>query len=531
MTIITVSEPAKFKMAQEDSFDEICKMAMGTQDERAPEPMDTISGAAASLSRDAATPSTVADVTSGGPATTPETAEARRPPSPITWCNRVEDGKKEEEHQARAADKKKKAYRKAREASKKREEEEKAKVAARPKEKTKKEKGKKKEESESEEEKEKKPRSWKTSTPASSRPAFFKRKPQKSAEEKRRDDEQWKEEVRTGNYKQSAASKDYRANVPRIIFRDEDGETTPVRPEVTPTLDPSNPPTPLLIEQPLHAPQETPENMDTTSQPPQAPAKYKVKPIVWDLDAITMPPPSTPASVPAPPTPTPRLTWEEKDLQKEIRKEEERNKLQTPFRRDPQPWNPDEHDGQPYRMVAERNLQTEMTAAGSSRRTEIRTNSHRSGTQTNIGDDWERDPTTNNPGAAARMSVRIVDESKLTADQRHEANRLANERHVRSRSSRKRGKRITGNARKLRIKETRKDLEAQKNNLRRWTAPQTTEVAGNRREDVSSGYATPEEPVTPTTPRSPPQSPRTEFKITRLAKDIADAEEEEAEAY
>ena len=503
-----------------DEFDAIIENAsrrgsQASQDESATEEMDLTPVAAASLSRDAATATQVVEIAAGGSAETPndDPAGNRRPPSPITWNTLVERQEKREK------------YRIVRDAHKKEEEEE---PVVRPKDvRTKLDKGK---DSSSEEEK-KGARKWKRSAkPELQRPAFIGRR-KKTPEERRRDNEQWEQERKTGTYQAPQGSQDYRKNVPKVVFREDSGETTPAKPEVAST---SNAPvTPLLLEQRLDVPEKTPENMDTSEQPPQAPKKQRVNPIVWDLDSTRMPPPSTPTPTPVPepaststPTSTANLSKEEKELEKEKRKAEERERLQTPFRRDYPVWRPEEHGGQEYRMVAERNLQTEMTAAGSSRRTEIRLNSHRSGMQPEISDDWQRDPESDRPGAAARLGVRIVDQSQLSYEERHQANRLATGKYIK----RKRGrKNVAGNEKKRRRWETKRDLEAQKANLRQQTAPQSTEETGNRRGEASSGYATPEEELAPTTPRSPPDSPRTDFKITRLAKNIRMPEEEEEE--
>ena len=297
-----------------------------------------------------------------------------------------------------------------------------------------------------------------------------------------------------------------------MIFREDSGETTPARPEVAPL--PSASATPLLIDQRLDVPESTPENMDTSAPDQQAPRKYKVKPIVFDLDTQRMPPPSTPA----PSTPTTMLSKDEKELEKVRRKQEETKRLQTPFRRDYPVWNPDEHDGQEFRMVAERNLQTEMTAAGSSRRTEIRLNAHHSGMNPEIGDCWERDNENNIPGAAERLGVRIVDESNMTPEERHTANRRATGKYIKRKRG---GDQRSGNAKRRRRWESRKDLEAQKANLRRMTAPQETDAAGNDNDRRSSGYATPEEEMAPMTPRSAPPTPPTNFRVTRIARDIS----------
>ena len=479
--------------------------------------MDTLPAPIASLSPDPATlTQMVADAASGAPTNVDDGAGNKRPPSPITWDERVQVDK--------AAQAKKERYRAARDRDEKeKEEEEKKKKAAattdsaavRPKDR-KSVKPPAKEEASDEEERG--ARSWRksTSTPAPKKPAFFKRK---SAEERRRDDEQWKEECRTGKFKPIATSKDYRENVTKIVFRDDSGETTPARPEVAPL--PAASATPLLIDQRLDAPENTPENMDTSAPVQQAPRKYKIKPIRFDDDAQRMPPPSTPTPSTVSTTPS----KEDKELEKVQRKQEETKRLQTPFRRDYPVWNPDEHDGQEYRMVAERNLQTEMIAAGSSRRTEIRLNTHRSGMRPEMDDDWQRNPETNNPGAAERFGVRIVDNSQLTAEERREANRRATGKYIK----RKRGrKNLTGTEKRRRRMETQQDLRDQLVNLRRETAPETSS-AGKPTGEASSGYATPEEALTPTTPRSPPPSPKTDFRVTRLRKDMTESEGEEEE--
>merc|ERR1711911_296243 len=134
-----------------------------------------------------------------------------------------------------------------------------------------------------------------------------------------------------------------------------------------------------------------------------------------------------------------------------------------------------------------------------------------------IDDDWQRDPHSNIPGAAERLGVRIVDQSQQTYKERHEANRLATGKYVK----RKRGrKNIAHSEKKRRRWETKRDLESQKTNLRHLTAPTRTNDAGNRREEISSGYATPEEDMEPA-PRPAPPSPPTDFAITRLARDIS----------
>ena len=159
-------------------------------------------------------------------------------------------------------------------------------------------------------------------------------------------------------------------------------------------------------------------------------------------------------------------------------------------------------------------MQTEMIAAGSSRRTEERKGAYRSGQQPELGNDWQRD--AHNPGAAERFGVRIVDESQMTPEEKHKANRRAQEKY----NKRTRGlDRRSGAAKKRRRWETKKDLELQKENLRRMTAPEMTSDAGNRREEISSGYATPEEEM-PMTPREAPPSPPTNFSITRIQRDI-----------
>ena len=105
---------------ENDSFDDIIQRACGSQDESAPELMDTLPGLIASLSRHPATPPPiVADAASGGSAESVDPAGNRRPPSPITWDEMVE--------KHRAAEEKKRRYRAARDRE---QEEEKRKKAA-----------------------------------------------------------------------------------------------------------------------------------------------------------------------------------------------------------------------------------------------------------------------------------------------------------------------------------------------------------------------------------------------------------------
>ena len=494
---------ANLYIKMDDSFDEIINNAKPSQAESAP--MDTTDqGVIASLSRDAATTTPVAEAASGGSTETPDHAGNRRPPSPISWDEVVQT--------QRAAEEKKERYRLAKEKEEEKEEEkekeEEEEPAVRPK--TTMPKKKSAKQASSSDEEKRGARTWKkkSSKPGIKKPAFF-QKQRMTAEEKRKDDEQWAEERRTGKFKQSAAPRDYSENVPRVV---DSGETTPARPDVAPT--PSSSTTPLPIEQQPIAPEMTPENMDTSAQPPQAPRKYKIKPIVFDADSQRMPPPATPA----PPTASTTTSKDEKELEKLRLKEEEKARLQTPFRLDYNVWVPEEHDGQPFRMVAERNLQTEMTAAGSSRRTEIRLHSHRSGLQPEIGDDWQRDPDNNVLGAAERLGVRIVDQSQQTYEERHQANRLATGKYIK----RKRGKKNIANSEKKRRRwETKRDLEAQKNNLRQATTPSAAEDAEDRIEQMSSGYATPEEEIAPTIQRPAPPSPSTEFGISRLTREIS----------